>query len=67
MEESQAAALAGLAPMTQQSGKWSGRSAVRSGRAVLRQALYMPALVAMRFNPDLKRVYGPPHHGRKTR
>ncbi|BCK75828.1 transposase [Acetobacter aceti NRIC 0242] len=57
MEEGQAAALAGLAPMTQQSGKWSGRSATRGGRAMLRQALYMPALVAMRFNPDLKRVY----------
>jgi len=57
MEEGQAAALAGLAPMTQQSGKWSGRSAIRGGRAMLRQALYMPALVAMRFNPDLKRVY----------
>lgn len=57
MEEGQAAALAGLAPMTQQSGKWSGRSAIRGGRALLRQALYMPALVAMRFNPDLKRVY----------
>lgn len=57
MEEGQAAALAGLAPMTQQSGKWSGRSTIRGGRAVLRQALYMPALVAMRFNPDLKRVY----------
>ena len=27
------------------------------GRAELRQALYMPALVAARFNPDMKRVY----------
>jgi transposase len=57
MDEGQAAALAGLAPMTQQSGTWRGRSAIRGGRAVLRQALYMPALVAMRFNPDLKRAY----------
>jgi len=27
------------------------------GRKPLRDALYMPALVAMRFNPDLKAKY----------
>ena len=53
----QAASLAGLAPMTRQSGTWRGRAAIRGGRATLRQALYMPALVAMRFNPDLKAKY----------
>jgi transposase len=52
MEEGQAASLAGLAPMTQQSGTWRGKSTIRGGRAALRQALYMPAL-----NPDIKRVY----------
>ncbi|MDT8328955.1 MAG: transposase, partial [Roseovarius sp.] len=29
----------------------------RGGRKPLRDALYMPALVAMRFNPDLKAKY----------
>jgi transposase len=57
MEEGQAASLAGLAPMTQQSGTWRGKSTIRGGRAALRRALYMPALVAIRFNPDTKRVY----------
>ncbi len=57
MEEGQTAALAGLAPITRQSGTWRGRSFIQGGRAALRQALYMPAIVAMRFNPDLKRVY----------
>jgi len=57
LEEAQAASLAGLAPVTRQSGKWQGKSFIRGGRASLRQALYMPALVATRFNPDLKRVY----------
>jgi len=57
MEEGQAASLAGLAPITRQSGTWRGRSFIQGGRALFRQALYMPALVAMRFNPDLKRVY----------
>jgi transposase len=53
----QAAALAGLAPITRQSGAWKGRAAIRGGRAALRQALYMPALVATRFNPDLEAKY----------
>jgi transposase len=35
----------------------TGRAFIRGGRAGLRQALYMPALVAARFNPDLKAKY----------
>lgn len=57
INERQAASLAGLAPVTRQSGKWQGKSFIRGGRSNLRQALYMPALVATRFNPDLKRSY----------
>jgi transposase len=52
-----AAALAGLAPMARDSGQWRGKRFIRGGRAELRHALYMPALVAIRFNPDLKAVY----------
>lgn len=57
LEAAQAASLAGLAPMARQSGRWTGRAFIRGGRAGVRQALYMPALVAARFNPDLKRKY----------
>lgn len=57
LDPKQAASLAGLAPMTRQSGKWKGRSHVQGGRANVRQALYMPAIVAMRFNPDFKAKY----------
>jgi transposase len=57
LEAGEAASLAGLAPIARQSGRWTGRSFIRGGRAGLRQALYMPALVAMRFNPDLKTKY----------
>lgn len=57
LDAKQAASLAGLAPMTRQSGRWSGKAFIRGGRAHLRQALYMPALVAIRFNPDLKAKY----------
>lgn len=57
MDAGQAASLAGLAPVARQSGRWTGRAFIRGGRASVRQALYMPALVAMRFNPDLKAKY----------
>lgn len=51
------AALAGVAPMTRQSGRWRGQAFIQGGRKPLRDALYMPALVAIRFNPDLKAQY----------
>ena len=57
LENGAAASLAGLAPVTRESGQWKGRSVIAGGRAALRQALYMPALVAIRFNPDLKAKY----------
>jgi len=57
LEPNEAAALLGVAPVTRQSGKWRGRAFIRGGRATLRQALYLPALVATRFNPDLAAKY----------
>jgi transposase len=57
MDDKQAASLAGLAPVTRQSGAWHGKSFIQGGRAQIRQALYMPALVAIRFNADLKAKY----------
>lgn len=51
------ASLAGLAPMSRQSGKWRGHAFIQGGRKFLRDALYMPALVAIRFNPDMKAKY----------
>jgi transposase len=57
LDGKQAASLAGLAPIARQSGRWTGRAFIRGGRASLRQALYMPALVAIRFNPQLKTKY----------
>lgn len=57
LDEKAAASLSGLAPMSRQSGRWTGRAFIAGGRAIVRQALYMPALVASRFNPDLKAKY----------
>jgi transposase len=51
------ASLAGLAPMARDSGQRSGQRFIRGGRAPLRQALYMPALVAARFNATMKAKY----------
>lgn len=36
---------------------WKGKSFISGGRKPLCDALYMPALVAKRFNPDLKAKY----------
>jgi transposase len=57
LERKQVASLAGLAPITRQSGQWQGKAFIGGGRKPLRDALYMPALVAMRHNPDLKAKY----------
>lgn len=57
LDGKQAASLAGLAPVARQSGRWTGRAFIRGGRASLRQALYMPALVAARFNIGLRAKY----------
>ncbi len=57
LEHGCVASLAGLAPIARDSGQHRGKRFIRGGRASLRQAVYMPALVAARFNPDLKTKY----------
>jgi len=57
LDAGQAASLAGLAPMTRQSGTWRGKSFIQGGRGSVRKALFMPALVTIRYNPDLKAKY----------
>lgn len=54
LDRRQIASLAGLAPWTRQSGKWKGKSFIGGGRAQVRPALFMAALVASRHNPILK-------------
>lgn len=53
----QAAALAGLAPVADDSGPRHGQRRIRGGRADLRKALYMAAVSASQWNPDLKPFY----------
>ncbi len=53
----QAASLAGLAPHPRDSGEHSGRRTMTGGRAELRPVLFMAALSAARWEPDLKAFY----------
>jgi transposase len=57
MSGKHAASLIGLAPVTRQSGNWRGKAFIQGGRGQIRQAIYMPALVAIRFNAPLKAKY----------
>jgi transposase len=50
-------ALVGVAPFNRDSGKIRGKREVWGGRAPVRAALYMGALVATRHNPLLKEFY----------
>jgi transposase len=51
------AALVGVAPFNWDSGKLRGKRAVWGGRAHIRSALYMAALVASRRNPVIRVQY----------
>lgn len=57
LNRKQIAALVGLAPMNQDSGKQKGYRAIQGGRAHIRRALYMPTLIATRFNPVIREYY----------
>ena len=57
LDRRQVGSLAGVVPYNRDSGQWKGKSFISGGRKPLRDALYMPALVAMRHNPDLKAKY----------
>ncbi|MBI2832518.1 MAG: IS110 family transposase [Chloroflexi bacterium] len=53
----QIAALVGVAPLNRDSGLSRGKRMVWGGRARVRAALYMAALVSTRFNPVIRNYY----------
>lgn len=57
MSGKQAACLAGLAPISRQSGKWQGKEHIQGGRAFFRRAMYMPGLCVIRHNPGARKKY----------
>jgi len=53
----QAASLAGCAPHPKDSGKTTGYRSIRGGRIQVKSALFMAAMSARNFNPQLKPFY----------
>ena len=51
------ASLVGVAPLNRDSGIYRGKRRIWGGRATVRTALYMSALVATRHNPVIKEFY----------
>ena len=51
------AKLAGVAPLSRDSGTLRGRRFIQGGRATVRTALYMAAVVGARYNPILRAFY----------
>ncbi|WP_017328129.1 IS110 family transposase [Synechococcus sp. PCC 7336] len=49
--------LVGLAPFNRDSGKLRGKRRMVGGRAIVRSALYMSALVAVQHNPVIAAFY----------
>jgi transposase len=57
LNRKQAAALVGVAPVANESGKWRGQRAIAGGRWEVRNKLYMSSLSAVQSNPVLKPFY----------
>ena len=57
LDRRQIAALAGLAPLCCDSGRFRGQRHIWGGRAKVRTALYMATLVATRHNPVIRTFY----------
>lgn len=53
----QIAKLVGVAPMNRDSGRYRGERHIAGGRAMVRSALYMATLSAIRFNPVIAVFY----------
>ncbi|MFZ5931770.1 MAG: transposase [Pseudomonadota bacterium] len=54
----QAASLAGVAPHPKDSGKTQGYRATRGGKGNVKRALFMAAMSARNYNPNLKEFFG---------
>ena len=57
LDRKQIAALVGVAPMNQDSGKKRGYRKTKGGRPDVRSVLYMSALSAIRYNPTIQAQY----------
>jgi transposase len=51
------AAMGGLAPFIQESGKHKGKARIQGGRSNVRDALYMATMSAIQYNPAIRAFY----------
>jgi transposase len=54
LSREQIAALAGVAPLNRDSGRWGGKRFIAGGRAAVRNVVYMASHAARKWNPALK-------------
>lgn len=66
LSRKQIAVLAGVAPFNRDSGRMRGKRRIRGGRANTRTVLYLSAMTAIRFNPDIKHFLYATRSIRKT-
>ena len=57
LDRKKIAALVGVAPFNDDSGRRRGARRIKGGRTSVRQVLYMAAIVAARFNPVIRTFY----------
>jgi transposase len=57
LNRQQIAALVGVAPVNQDSGRKKGKRRIYGGRADVRRVLYMAALSAKKYNPLIRKFY----------
>ncbi len=57
MNRRQIASLTGTAPVNRDSGQFRGKRMTGGGRCEIRTLLYMPTLVAIQHNPDIRNFY----------
>lgn len=57
LDKGQIAKLVGVAPINRESGLMRGRRMIAGGRQHVRDALYLAALPAIRFDPNMKAVF----------
>lgn len=57
IDKGQVAKLVGVAPLNRDSGLMRGKRMIAGGRRPVRDALYIAALPAIRFDPDMKALF----------
>lgn len=67
LDRRQAASLAGLAPHPRDSGRTSRYRSTGRGRTRVKRALFMAAMAARRYHPELKAFYERLRHNGKTK